>query len=44
MDDTFLLGKYGNIGFLLSEEEIDIDYDFLKKVKLEITELDEIFF
>jgi len=43
-NEKFFIGKYGKICFLLSDEEINIDYDFLKIVKIEISEPGETFY
>jgi hypothetical protein len=42
--NSALIGKYKNIGFLFFSREVEIEYDFLKKVTVEIAAANETFY
>jgi len=43
-NEDLLVGKFENIGFLFFRKEEDIEYDFLKKVVVEVTSAAETFY
>ncbi|MFO7966691.1 MAG: hypothetical protein R6U44_03730 [Archaeoglobaceae archaeon] len=42
--ETIFLGKFENIAFIISTQELDLDFDFLKEITVEVTEPENTFY